>query len=78
MAQALQAIQDFLTGFLNNLQQKNKYRALCDVTFNPIFVRTAAENIEAIIEKKLTGIYHLGSKESITKLDLIRKIKIPC
>jgi dTDP-4-dehydrorhamnose reductase len=65
----------FLDWIFKQLATEKQIQGLCDVTFNPIFVRTAAENIEAIIEKKLTGIYHLGSKESITKLDLIRKIK---
>jgi len=65
----------FLDWIFKQLVTEQQIQGLCDITFNPIFVRTAAENIETIIEKKLVGIYHLGSKESISKLDLIKKIK---
>ena len=59
---------------LKLLREKKQINLFKDVFFSPILVNNFAEALFEIVEKKITGVYHVAGPESITKCDFRRKI----
>jgi dTDP-4-dehydrorhamnose reductase len=59
---------------LKLLRDKKQITLFKDVFFSPILVNNFTEALIEIVEKKITGIYHVACPESITKCDFGRKI----
>ena len=63
-------------GLLNwFFKQDGEVRGYDKVIFNGVTSLECASFIEQVIERPLTGIYHLGAPEYISKGDLLRRIK---
>ena len=54
---------------LGELEDGHKIKGFMDVIFNPLLVNSVSEIISELVEKKVTGIYHLGSHSAISKYD---------
>ncbi len=55
--------------FFNNLSQGNAVMGFSDVYFCPMLVNHLAELFIQMLEKKLHGIYHVVSEESLSKYE---------
>lgn len=55
--------------FFNNLQAGNRVSGFTDVFFCPLLVNDLSKILLAMIEKKLQGLYHVVSREAISKYD---------
>ena len=55
--------------FLNNLTAENPVKGFIDVLFCPLYVADLVDIIFAMINKKLSGLYHAVSTESLSKYD---------
>lgn len=53
--------------FLNNLQAGNHINGFMDVEFSPLLVNDLAEVLIEMQQKQLSGIYHVVSRDSISK-----------
>ena len=51
------------------LQQKQSITLYADEFRTPVSAHTAAQGVLLLLEKKATGIYHLGGRERITRYD---------
>ncbi len=60
--------QSIVEWILSILRQEKNINLFKDVYFSPIFVNNLSEILFEIIERKLTGIFHVAGSESITKL----------
>lgn len=62
--------KSFSDWIYNSFKSKKKFYLFNDVLFNPLSIKTLARIIEFIINKKkfkISGIYNLGSKDSMYK-----------
>ncbi|MFX1554512.1 MAG: dTDP-4-dehydrorhamnose reductase family protein, partial [Promethearchaeota archaeon] len=59
---------------IKTLREGNSINLFKDVYFSPILVNKLAEILIEVIERRLSGIYHISSFESITKLEFGRLI----
>jgi dTDP-4-dehydrorhamnose reductase len=55
--------------FFYNLSQKKSVMGFIDVYFCPLLANDLASIFEAMFEKKLSGVYHVVSPESLSKYD---------
>lgn len=55
--------------FLYNLLKKKKVKGFTDVHVCPLYVSHLAEIIQEMIDRKLYGLYHVVSPESLSKYD---------
>ncbi len=53
--------------FYNNLRGQNPIKGFDDVHFSPLYVTQLTDILEEMIEKKLSGIYHVVSGDEMTK-----------
>ena len=54
---------------LSELEADRSILGFTDIIFNPLLANTVAELIFEFIEKDLTGLYHLGCREHISKYE---------
>jgi dTDP-4-dehydrorhamnose reductase len=57
-----------------SLSRKEKIRAFTDVFLSPVYIFDLAAIIEDVVQKKLTGIFNIGSSEGISRYELWRQI----
>jgi dTDP-4-dehydrorhamnose reductase len=55
--------------FLNNLSVGKRVRGFNDIFFSPLYVKDLVEILFNLVEKKLTGIVHLVSRDFLSKYD---------
>lgn len=60
--------------FLYNLLDNRPVKGFTDVHFCPLYVGDLAEVMFAMLEKKLSGLYHVVSPECLSKYDFGRRI----
>ena len=60
--------------FFNNLSDNCHISGFSDVFFNPLEVMSLAKQLLALIEKDLSGIYHVASPNFISKYEFGRQI----
>jgi dTDP-4-dehydrorhamnose reductase len=53
----------------NSLVEKKHVKVLDDVYFSPLSIKVLTEMIELVVQKKLIGIYNLGSRNGMSKAD---------
>jgi dTDP-4-dehydrorhamnose reductase len=53
----------------NSLTEKKNVKVLNDVYFSPLSIKVLTEMIELVVQKKLFGIYNLGSRNGMSKAD---------
>jgi len=53
--------------FLNNLKNNSQVNGFVDVMFSPLYVTNLVDTLVRMIEKGLTGLYHVVSPESLSK-----------
>lgn len=53
--------------FLNNLMGNNQVNGFVDVMFCPLYVTDLVDTLVKMIQKDLTGLYHVVSPESLSK-----------
>lgn len=68
------AKKSLVNWILKTVNEKDEINLFNDVVFNPLNVETISDIIVESIEKNLNGVYHIGSKESLSKLDFGKKI----
>lgn len=59
-----------LDEIFSKLQTSPSFLAATDQIFNPLHIDDLIKVIEALIEKKKTGIYNVGGKEPVSRYDL--------
>ena len=42
----------------------------CDQKFNPIYIGDVVQAIEAVVDQRLVGLYHLGGPQTVTHLEV--------
>ena len=62
----------FWERFISNSMPVKGYS---DIIFSPVSIVTFSQVLDLVIEQKLTGIYNLGSRGSISKLEFALKMK---
>ena len=60
--------------FLKNIKEKRKITLYNDIYFNPLEINYLAVLILKIMNKKVTGTFNLGSRQGISKANLLMKI----
>lgn len=60
--------------FYNNLSTGQRANGFTDVCFCPMFVGDLAETLAKVLDKGLSGLYHLVGSEALTKYDFGLKI----
>ena len=66
--------EGFVEWIINSIKNKNKITLFHDVIFTPISIWELSDELEWIIESKLSGLLHISSNKAITKYDLGLKI----
>lgn len=66
--------KDFVRKTLGKLKNGEEVVGISDQYFNPTFVDNAVEAIDAIVVKRYSGIFHVGSTDCISNLDFIKLI----
>ena len=64
----------FSDWIIENLKNKKKIKIPSNIYFNPISLTYIAKILGIIVKRKIYGIYNLGTKRSISKLDFAKKI----
>jgi dTDP-4-dehydrorhamnose reductase len=62
--------------FHRNLSDGNVIKGFTDVFFCPLFVGDLVDILQRMVQKKLNGIYHVLSPESLSKYDFGRRIAL--
>ena len=70
---AFKSDRGIINWLINCTQKKETIYVIEDIFFNPLHVSTFCKILSIIIEKKITGTYNLGSKNSISKANFIKK-----
>ncbi len=58
--------------FLRNLRQQEKVPGFADVTFCPMLANDLAEVLLQMVDRRLSGLYHVAGSEKISKYDFGR------
>ena len=66
-----QSITDYI---IKNLLKNQTIKLYSDVYYTPIFVETLVDQIDMLIKKNKSGLFHIASKKRITKYDFAIKI----
>jgi dTDP-4-dehydrorhamnose reductase len=64
---------NFITKIYYDLKKNKKVYGITDQIQNPLFIKIAAEAISSVINKNLTGIYHLGALDYCTNYHFVVK-----
>lgn len=70
-AQNKQSLAEF---FLKHLEEGSDVPGFTDVLFTPILVNHLAPVLFAMLERKLTGIYHVAGSEKLSKFEFARRV----
>ena len=62
---------DFARRIVNDLRFNKRIDAILDDQFNPLLVSRGAEAIVAAIQKRASGVYHLGATDVISNADFV-------
>jgi dTDP-4-dehydrorhamnose reductase len=65
---------DFVRWVINSLTKKERIRIVKDQINNPTFIDDLVQAINKIIEFKRTGIYNIGGKEFLSRLEFTNRI----
>lgn len=65
---------DFVRWVINSLDKKEHIRIVKDQINNPTFIDDLVQGINKIIEFRKTGIYNIGGKEFLSRLDFTSQI----
>ncbi|MCW8810771.1 MAG: dTDP-4-dehydrorhamnose reductase [Ignavibacteriaceae bacterium] len=65
---------DFVRWVINSLTKKERIRIVKDQINNPTFIDDLVQAINKIIEFKKTGIYNIGGKEFLSRLEFTNRI----
>lgn len=65
------SFSDFI---INNLRQNNPITLFDDVYYTPIFIDELTDSIEALANKKVSGVYNIVSNKKISKYDFGMKV----
>ena len=65
---------DFVRWVVNSLSQKEKISIVKDQINNPTFIDDLVQAINKIIEFKKTGVYNIGGKEFLSRLEFTKRI----
>ncbi len=64
---------------IKELKEAHSINGFSNVYFNPLYVGQVSRLIEKAIENKIEGVYHVGSTESISKYNFLKKVaKVFC
>ena len=66
--------QSFAEWIINSVRKNISLNVFEDVYFNPITIWDFGKQIEKLIDIKCTGIFHIASKDSMTKYDFAIKL----
>lgn len=66
--------QSFTEWIINSVRKNISINLFEDVYFNPITIWDLGKQIEKLIDIKCTGIFHIASKDSMTKYDFAIKL----
>ncbi len=61
---------------LDGLRAGRTVPGFTDVYFTPILVNDLAEILLAMLDRNLTGLYHVGGSEKLSKFDFARKVAL--
>tara|TARA_B100000787_G_scaffold164803_1_gene147932 strand:- start:1300 stop:2157 length:858 start_codon:yes stop_codon:yes gene_type:complete len=70
---SLNTNRGIINWMIKSFQKKETIYVIEDIFFNPLHISTFCKILSTLIEKKITGIYNLGSKNSISKANFIKK-----
>lgn len=59
---------------ISSILQNKKITGFTDVYFNPVSVYALSEIIAFCIKNKKTGLFHIGSNESVSKAEFLRRV----
>ncbi|MEJ2103033.1 MAG: dTDP-4-dehydrorhamnose reductase [Ignavibacteriaceae bacterium] len=65
---------DFVRWVVNSLSKKEKIRIVKDQINNPTFIDDLVQAINKIIDFKKTGVYNIGGKEFLSRLEFTNRI----
>jgi dTDP-4-dehydrorhamnose reductase len=65
---------DFVRWVVNSLSKKEKIRIVKDQINNPTFIDDLVQAINKVIDFKKTGIYNIGGKEFLSRLEFTNRI----
>ncbi|MGD0989423.1 MAG: SDR family oxidoreductase [Candidatus Sulfotelmatobacter sp.] len=68
----------FAESILNGLAAGNCFPGFCDVVFCPIFIEDLAEVLLAVLDRNLSGIYHVVGSEAVSKYEFARRLASTC
>lgn len=64
----------FIQIALDTLKKGEKFYGLIDQVVNPIYVDDVVWAIDALLESRSFGIYHLGSKDNVTNYEFLKEL----
>lgn len=67
---------DFARSVLKKLFEEGRCYGICDQYCNPTFVDDAVNGLSAAIEKKISGILHLGATNYMTNYEFVQEIAV--
>jgi dTDP-4-dehydrorhamnose reductase len=62
------------TGWLGDLAQNKSLRVAADNRFSPIHVDDVAEGLIRLMDRNLTGLFHLGNPEGAGRLEMLEML----
>ncbi|MEW6040557.1 MAG: SDR family oxidoreductase [Elusimicrobiota bacterium] len=65
---------DFVDFVVNTTSNNNEIKAFSDIFNTPTYLPDLADNIIKILEKKITGVFHLAGYERLSRFDFAVKI----
>lgn len=71
---ALNSRPDFVRWVVNSLRNNEQIRIVKDQINNPTFIDDLVQAINKIVEFRKTGVYNIGGKEFLSRLDFTNRI----
>ena len=59
-----------ITSLCERLLIGGEVPAACDQKFNPIYIDDVTQAIEAVVDQRLVGLYHLGGAQTVTNFEV--------
>jgi dTDP-4-dehydrorhamnose reductase len=63
-----------LDWILKQIKDKKAIQGYSDVYFSPLSIGVLMQSIDQLIDKNLDGIYNLGSRDVVSKLEFIKLV----
>lgn len=70
----IQNKHSFVERIIGDLKKGNRIKIFSDQVFSPIYTGRLSIVLAKMIEKKLKGLYHVGSCESVSKYDFANRV----